>query len=72
MGPFGGGSARHVHCRYMPERIATPDQEKTMYAFISSLAVAVLVGAVVYEVRRQNAAWNEFHSSLERLTCSRR
>ncbi len=43
-----------------------------MYTIISSVAVAVLVGAVVYEVRRQNAAWSKFHSSLERLTCSRR
>lgn len=43
-----------------------------MYALISSLAVAVLVGAVVYEVRRQNSDWNKFHNSLERLTCSRR
>ena len=43
-----------------------------MYTLISSLALAILVGAVIYEVKRQNAAWDKFHHSLERLTCSRR
>ncbi len=43
-----------------------------MYAIISALALAVLGGAVVYEIRRQNAVWDKFHHSLERLTCSRR
>ena len=43
-----------------------------MYTLISGLAVAVLAGAVVYEVRRQNAAWERFHHSLERLITSRK
>jgi len=39
-----------------------------MYPYLISLSVSVLVGAVVYEVVREKAAWRRFQHSLERLT----
>jgi len=42
-----------------------------MYLVTSLAALAVLAGAVVYEVHRQRAAWRRFEETLERLKGSR-
>ena len=41
-----------------------------MYPYLISLSVTILVGAVVYEVIREKAAWRKFQHSLDRLTHS--
>ncbi len=38
-----------------------------MYLLYTLIGLAAVVAALGYEFRRQNKAWKQFHSALERL-----